>query len=88
MMEKEACDLTKFDGTNFDVWKFCVLFALQAQDLIEFVEGTDTEPDRDTQLVAWKIWKKSQRKTSVMLLSSIIRYLHLNLINCATPKEI
>lgn len=41
MAEKETFNLTKFDGTNFALWKYGVSFMLESQDLMEFIEGTD-----------------------------------------------
>nr|CAD7593292.1 unnamed protein product [Timema genevievae] len=72
MTEKDTYDLTKFDGTNFALWKFSVSFLLDAQDLVEFVEGTDTEPDKAAKLDAWKVWKKYERKKE-NLIARIIR---------------
>ncbi|KMQ86629.1 copia [Lasius niger] len=88
MAEKEVFNLTKFDGTNFALWKYGVSFMLESQDLMEFIEGTDKQPDKETKLKEWKEWKKRQSKTSVILLSSVDQSLHINLVNCTTPKTI
>lgn len=87
MAEKEMFNLTKFDGTNFALWKYGVSFLLDAQDLMEFVQGMDTQPKKETHLKKWKEWKKRQSKTAVILLSSV-EQLHVNLINCDQPKSI
>lgn len=63
-------------------------FALETQDLMEFIEGTDTESEKVTRLKEWKDWKKRLSKTSAILLSSVEQSLHMNLVNCTTPKKI
>ena len=59
MADKESFNLTKFDGTNFDMWKYSLSFVLDAQELTDFVEGVDQEPDKATKLADWKTWKKT-----------------------------
>ncbi|XP_029668209.1 uncharacterized protein LOC115238483 [Formica exsecta] len=78
MAEKETFNLTKYG----------VSFMLESQDLMEFIEGTDIQPVKETALKDWKEWKKRQSKTSVILLSSVDQSLHINLVNCMTPKDI
>lgn len=87
MAEKEL-NLTKLDGQNFQMWKFSLNFLLEAQELCEFVDGTTVEPDKTTKIADWKKWKKNSSRTAVLLLSSVEQSLHVNLINCETPKEI
>ncbi|XP_017882356.1 uncharacterized protein LOC108626275, partial [Ceratina calcarata] len=88
MAEKEIFSVTKFDGTNFELCKYGVSLMLESQDLLEYVEGTDLQPDKLTKVKEWKEWRKRQSKTSVILLSSVEPVLHINLVNCVTPKEI
>lgn len=88
MAERDVFNLTKFDGTNFVLWKYGVSLMLEAQNLKEFVEETDIQPDKDIKPKDWKEWKKGQSKTSITLLSSVDPSLHIDLVNCKTPKEI
>lgn len=88
MAEKGTFNFTKFDGTNFALWEYGVSFMLESQDLMEFIEGMDIQPVKETALKDWKEWKKRQSKTSVILLSSVDQSLHINLVNCMTPKDI
>ena len=69
MADKDTYSLTKFDGKNFALWKFSVSIVLEAQDLTDFLRGTDTEPVKTSAVKDWKEWKKMQSKTSVILLS-------------------
>lgn len=50
MSEKETVNLIKLDGSNYHLWKFEVLFLLDAKELTEFINGTDKEPDKETKL--------------------------------------
>lgn len=79
-------NLTKLNGKNFTMWKFGVTFLLESQDLIEFVDGTAVEPNKQTHLDEWKKWKKASSKAAVILLTSIEQELHANLINCDVPQ--
>ena len=85
MADKETFNLTKFDGTNFTVWKYGVSFLLDSQDLMEYVLGSDKKPVTEKES---KEWKSKQSKAVVMLLSSVEKSLHVNLINCSTAKGI
>lgn len=87
MAEKEVSNLTKLDGQNFVMWKFGVSFLLQSRGLTEYIDGTSEEPDKTTKLTEWVKWKKEMSRTAVILLGSVEQSLHVNLINCTTPKE-
>ena len=63
-------------------------FLLEAQELTEYLEGTDTEPDREVMPIDWKLWKKNKSRAVVILLSSVEKSLHANLISCTSPKAI
>lgn len=88
MADRETLDLTKLDGPNYALWKFGVTFVLEAKELIGCIDGTEDEPDKVTKLADWKKWKKATSQTSVILLSSVEKALHSNLINCTSPKQI
>ncbi|XP_076383615.1 uncharacterized protein LOC143260915 [Megalopta genalis] len=88
MADKETLDLTKLDGSNYPMWKFGMMFLLEARELIGFVEGTQQEPDKGIKTAEWKKWMKNSSQAAVILLSTVDRSLHPNLINCSTPKVI
>lgn len=79
--------LMKLDGSNYSMWKFGVMFVLDAKELTGHVQDTEAEPDRQTKLIHWYKAKKDQSKASVILLSSVEKKLHPNLINCMTPNQ-
>ena len=88
MANKEILDLTKLDGSNYSMWKFGVTFLLQAKELTGFVDGTEVEPNKATALNDWKAWMKKSSQAAVILLCSVEKNLHPNLINCSKPDEI
>lgn len=88
MADKEILELTKLDGTNYSMWKFGITFLLQAKELTSFVNGTETEPDRATKADDWKTYMKKSSQAAVILLSSVEKNLHPNLINCSRPQQI
>ncbi|KAK2575435.1 hypothetical protein KPH14_000892 [Odynerus spinipes] len=84
MAEKEAFSLTKLNGQNFSLWKYGVSFLFEAQGLMECLDGTDDLPADGAE----DQWRKRQSKAAVILLSSVDQSLHINLVNCTTPKMI
>lgn len=88
MTDTETIDLTKLDGQNYSLWKFGVELVLYAKDLIDYVNGTSTEPNKTDKPAEWKIWKKNCSQASVILLGLVDKSLHASLINCDSPKAI
>lgn len=88
MADKEVLELTKLEGSNYSMWNFGVRFLLQAKDLTGVVDGTEPEPDIETKPNDHKEFVRKSSQAAVILLSSVDRSLHPNLINCRTPKEI
>ena len=87
MADKDSVDLIKFDGTNYSMWKFGIMFALEAKELISYVDGTKKEPDKAVKPADWQKWKKISSQAAVLLLNFIEKKLHPSLINCQTPDE-
>lgn len=87
-MMTETIDLrniTKFDGSNFQLWKFQVRTVLVASGLLEITEGNiiKTEP-RDATYGAWC----TKNAKAMCILSSSIEYSQLEyLITCETAAE-
>lgn len=88
MTEKETIDLTKLEGSsNYPLWKFGITFVLESKDLSGHINGTEKEPDKTTKATEWVKWKKASSNTAVLLLSSVNKSLHANLMNCPTPAK-
>ncbi|KAL7288350.1 hypothetical protein TKK_0017683 [Trichogramma kaykai] len=81
-------NISKFNGENFQLWKFQVRNILVAHDLLEIVEGTEKKPESTaTNAAAVKSWIKSNAE-AMFVLSSSIEYSHLQyLITCNTAAE-
>ncbi|EFX77244.1 hypothetical protein DAPPUDRAFT_321466 [Daphnia pulex] len=68
---KEMSHVAKFDGTNFQFWKFQITFLLEQHELIEIVTGVSTAPvpeiNASTQAVknsaAIKTWNQRDSTT-------------------------
>lgn len=86
MAERDVADLTKLDGTNYSMWKFGVVFALKAKDLYGFIDDTEKKPDA-AKAAECKAWEKQSSQAAMILLSSVEKSLHCNLINCSSPAE-
>ncbi|CAB0030719.1 unnamed protein product [Trichogramma brassicae] len=87
-------NISKFNGENFQLWKFQVRNIFVAHDLLEIVEGTKKKPEATTaddgsisNAAAVKSWVKSNAE-AMFVLSSSIEYSHLQyLITCNTAAE-
>ncbi|KAF2885473.1 hypothetical protein ILUMI_20701 [Ignelater luminosus] len=65
----ETVNVPKFDGSNFQLWKFSVTILLKAEKLLTIVNGKDTEPE-DKKSSEWTAWdtKNSRAQKSKKLL--------------------
>ena len=88
MADKDTLELTKLNGSNYPMWKFGITFLLKAKELTCYIDGSEAEPNKATDLSAWKKWEKATSQVAVIPLSSVERDVHPNLINCSGPKEI
>ncbi len=72
--------IKKFNGMNFQIWKFQLTIIFCAKKLMEIVEGTQTLEE----VIDVKKWRKRDN-TTMMLACSTIDEKHMNvLINCKT----
>ncbi|XP_029054776.2 uncharacterized protein LOC114882063 [Osmia bicornis bicornis] len=84
MSDKEVgMEIVKLDGTNYSTWKFEVVLALEAKDLLGLVDGTIVKPD-ETEL---KAYDKKSAQVKMLILNTVAKNLCRNLYNCSTAKE-
>ena len=86
-MERDSADLTKLDRSNYSLWTFGVSIILVAKDLIEFIDGTKVEPDKEKKLSEWQKWKKASSQAKMIILSLVEKSLHSYLMNCTTAQQ-
>uniref|UniRef100_A0ABD2WIJ6 Copia protein n=1 Tax=Trichogramma kaykai TaxID=54128 RepID=A0ABD2WIJ6_9HYME len=83
-------NISKFNGQNFQLWKFQIKTILVAHDLLDIVEGATVKPvstSTNANEAAIKAWVKSNAK-AMFVISSSIEYSQLDyLINCTTASE-
>jgi len=78
--------IKKFDGTNFQTWKFQLKTAFISHGLLEIVTGTKTKP-REEQPNDRKAWIKEDAK-AMFFISSTLEDSQLEcLITCASANE-
>lgn len=78
-------NLTKFDGQNFQLWKFQVRAILVAYDLLNIVTGIEVKPETTGELQ--NVWTKKDAK-AMFILSSSMEYSQLEyLVTCNTAVE-
>lgn len=81
-----SADLVKFDGTNFQLWKFSASIILKSKKLLEIVDGSVSQP-QDTSSAEWKSWDDKNSKAEVILLTSIAQHQLECLVNCKNAAE-
>ena len=82
-------NIPKFNGQNFQLWKFQMRTVFVAQDLLEIVEGTEIKPEAtENNAAVVKAWTKKDAK-AISILASSIDYMQLDyLVTCTTSREI
>ena len=80
-------NITKFDGTDFSVWKFEVTQALMAHSLDDMVDGARTRPTGSRDHADVKAWAKDNAKAMSIISSAMDRRQLQNLIMCRTAQE-
>ncbi|CAK9796225.1 hypothetical protein ANTPLA_LOCUS699 [Anthophora plagiata] len=87
MSNKEiGMEVVKLDSTNYSTWKFEIVIALEAKNLLGFVDGTVVKPgeDKTTEL---KAYGQTSAQVKMIILSTIAQNFRRNLYNCSTAKE-
>lgn len=77
----DLAQISKFDGSNFQLWKFSVSILLKAEKLMPVVDGTEAEPV-DQSTPGWKTWEEKNCRAQVILLTTISQDQIQNLVNC------
>ena len=47
MTDKGSVNIVKFDGANYSMWKFGILFPSEAKELIGYIEDSEKEPAKE-----------------------------------------
>lgn len=85
--DKSSKAVTKFDGTNFQLWKFQMVSLLVAQDIHDVVTGTRPQPAAGTDASIVKKWTTANGR-AMYLISTAIDYSQLPyLATCTTAKQ-
>lgn len=86
--EQLTKSMTKFDGTNFQLWKFQIVSLLTTHEIYDVVNGDRPHPgDAEATAAARKRWIKENSK-AMFLISAAIHYSQLSyLTTCRTAKE-
>lgn len=68
----ECSQIAKFDGSNFQLWKFSVTIILKAEKLLNIVNSSEVKPEADADnAAALTNWEDKNAKAQVILLSTI-----------------
>lgn len=82
----DACQITKFDGSNFQLWKFSISIILKAEKLLSIVEGREAQPAA-TERAAHAAWEDRNAKAQVIILTSITQNQVQYLVNCENAAQ-
>jgi transposase InsO family protein len=92
---KEMSHVAKFDGTNFQFWKFQITLLLEQHDLIEIVTGVSTAPipdiDASTQAVknsaVIKTWNQRDSTARNFIVFTMESQQARSMMTCKSAKE-
>lgn len=84
--KSELAQITKFDGSNFQLWKFSVSILLKAEKLMAVVDGSEAEPEDNT-TAKWTAWDGKNARAQVILLTTITQDVIQCLVNCKNATE-
>lgn len=79
--------ITKFDGSDFQTWKFEVKQLLMAHGLEDIVDGTRIRPAGGAADAAVKVWVKDNAKAMSLISMAIERKQLRGLISCTTARD-
>src|SRR5579875_408018 len=79
--------LEKFNGTNFNLWKFKMNLALSSMDLWEIVEGTEEAPPSDASEKDKKEYKRRVKKAMSMIGLNLVDAQLAHIKGCKDPAE-
>lgn len=79
--------ITKFDGTDFQTWKFEVKQLLMVHGLEDIVEGVRERPAGGAKDPTVKTWIKDNAKVMSLISMTIERKQLRGLITCTTAKD-
>ncbi|XP_071577537.1 uncharacterized protein [Temnothorax nylanderi] len=79
----------RFDGTNFQAWKFQVTAVLVASEIFDVVDGTRARPENEEGNNAgrMKIWIKDNARATAIIASAIKADQVTSVIVCSSAKE-
>lgn len=88
-MDKEYSQITnnKFDGNNWQRWKFQITTVLKAKNVFQHVEQDIDEP-ADRTKPEWAEWSTKRNKAMAILSSTIADDQLDHIITCTKPSEI
>ena len=90
---RDVGHITKFNGTNFSLWKFNINIVFKQYNLLDIVLGTPEQPESltsgDVSLVAARTnenndWNKSDNTAQFYIVSTIEDQCQRTLITCKT----
>ncbi|KAF2888384.1 hypothetical protein ILUMI_17789 [Ignelater luminosus] len=83
----ETANVPKFDGSNFQLWKFSVTILLKAEKFLTIVNETDTKPE-DKDSSEWTAWDTKNSGAQVILLTTINQEQMQHLLNCENDAQV
>jgi len=82
--EMTTRNMPKFDGNDFNTWKFQITRLFIANGLLEIVDGTKNKPKEEAQI---KFWERENAKAMFLISSSMEAKQLKSLITCETANE-
>ena len=82
-----AANVVKFDGTNFQLWKFQIMPILMASDVWGVIDGTRPKPGENASTSSQCQWNRLNAKATCIIHSTMTQDQLVNLMVCKTAAE-
>jgi len=77
----------RFDGRNFQAWKFQISTVLMANEIFDVVDGTRIRPANQENATLTKLWIKDNAKATAIITSAMEDEQVVSVPVCGTAKE-
>jgi hypothetical protein len=82
---KDVSHITKFQGSNFQLWKFQMQLVLDAKDIMGVVEGSEAKPHQNANSL--KEWEKKDKAGKMYICAALSEKIVEHLLNCKTSSQ-
>lgn len=85
---RDVGGISRFKGSNFHIWKFQMRAVLLGRDLMDVVDGSETQPLATAAADVNAAWRKKDNQAVSLLCQAIDESMLKHITSCITSKHI